>query len=244
MVAALLGIWKAGGAYVPLDPAAPRDRIAFMVEDSGPPFVLTLRKLRGQLPGTTARVIHLDDLCATRSPTDRLPSWPAGRIVSNDSLAYVIYTSGSTGKPKGARITHGGLDNTIEAVGQDLMVRRDDIVLAWSTIAFDVACLEIYLPLAFGASLYLVQKEVSGGESRVEHLRQSAATVMFGTPTMYRLLLEEGWQGDARMQLIVGGEVLPLTLARSLARMCRALWNQYGPTETAICATRQESTSM
>ncbi len=238
MVAALLGIWKAGGAYVPVDPAAPRDRIAFMVEDSGPPFVLTLRKLRGQLPGTTARVIHLDDLCDTRSPTDRLPSWPAGSIVSNDSLAYVIYTSGSTGKPKGARITHGGLGNTIEAVGQDLMVRRDDIVLAWSTIAFDVACLEIYLPLAFGASLYLVQKEVSGGQSRVEHLRQSAATVIFGTPTMYRLLLEEGWQGDARMQLIVGGEVLPLTLARSLARMCRALWNQYGPTETAICATR------
>jgi thioesterase domain-containing protein/acyl carrier protein len=159
-------------------------------------------------------------------------------MVSADSPAYVIYTSGSTGKPKGARITHGGLGNTIEAVGRDLMVGQDDIVLAWSTIAFDVACLEIYLPLAFGASLYLVEKEVSGGESRVEPLRHSAATVVFGTPTMYRLLLEEGWQGDATMQLIVGGEVLPLALARSLAGRCRALWNQYGPTETAICATR------
>jgi amino acid adenylation domain-containing protein len=237
MVAGLLGIWKAGGAYVPLDPAAPLDRIAFMLEDSGPPFVLTQKKLRGRLGSTPARVIHLDDLCGTRSPTDTFPS-PARSVVSKDGIAYVIYTSGSTGKPKGARITHGGLGNTIEAVGRDLILGQDDIVLAWSTIAFDVACLEIYVPLTFGASLYLVEKDVSGGESRVEHLRRSAATVMFGTPTMYRLLLEEGWHGDARMQLIVGGEVLPLTLARSLAGMCRALWNQYGPTETAICATR------
>jgi thioesterase domain-containing protein len=113
-------------------------------------------------------------------------------------------------------------------------------VLAWSTIAFDVSCLEIFLPLAFGASLYLVEKDLGGVgcASPVEHLRVSAATVLFATPTMFRLLLEHGWQGHARMQLIAGGEVLPLSLARSLAKMCRVLWNQYGPSETAICATR------
>ena len=104
------------------------------------------------------------------------------------------------------------------------MLRPDDIGLAWSTIAFDVACLEICLPLACGASVYLVEKElVSGGGARMGQLRRSAATVVFGTPTMYRLLLEEGWQGGAHMQLVVGGEVLPLTLARSLAGICRAL---------------------
>jgi thioesterase domain-containing protein len=112
-------------------------------------------------------------------------------------------------------------------------------VLAWSTIAFDVACLEIYLPLALGASLYLVENEsVNEGGPRIEQIRRSAATVIFGTPTMYRLLLEGGWQGDARMQVVVGGEVLPLSLGKTLARTCRAVWNQYGPTETAICATR------
>jgi surfactin family lipopeptide synthetase A len=239
LVAGLLGIWKAGGVYIPLDLAAPLKRLAFMLEDSAPPFVLTRRKFLGRLPASTERVTDLGDLCILRSPTDRRPLCLAGSMVSGDSLAYVVYTSGSTGRPKGASITHRGLANTVYAVGRDLMLGPDDIVLAWSTIAFDVACLEICLPLAFGASLYLVEKElVSGGGARIEQLRRSAATVMFGTPTMYRLLLEEGWQGDANMQLVVGGEVLPLTLARSLVGICRALWNQYGPTETAICATR------
>jgi amino acid adenylation domain-containing protein len=236
MVAALLGVWKAGGAYIPLDPASPPQRIAFMLEDSAPALVLTQRKIPGCLSSTMARVIHLEDLCA-RLCSATLDT--AEGIVSGDSLAYVIYTSGSTGKPKGVSITHGGLANTVEAVGRDLLLGPEDIVLAWSTIAFDAACLEMYLPLTSGATLHLVTQEpANGGRSRIEQLRCSAATVVLGTPTMYRLLLEEGWQGDARMRLIVGGEVLPLALARSLAGRCRALWNQYGPTETSICATR------
>jgi amino acid adenylation domain-containing protein len=239
MVAALLGIWKAGGAYIPLDPAAPPQRIAFMLQDSAPPFVLTVDELSGRLPTTNAQVIHLDDFWAVRRPVAQTLQDPAASMVLEDSVAYLIYTSGSTGKPKAVSITHGALANTIRGVGRDLMLRPDDVVLAWSTIAFDVSCLEIFLPLAFGASLYLVEKNLGvGGASPLEHLRLSAATVLFATPTMYRLLLEEGWRGDARMQLIAGGEVLPLSLARSLARMCRVLWNQYGPSETAICATR------
>ncbi|MGA3226055.1 MAG: amino acid adenylation domain-containing protein [Acidobacteriaceae bacterium] len=237
MVAGLLGIWKAGGAYVPLDPAAPIERIALMLEDAAPPFVLTRRKLLDRMPSARSVdlcVLDVDDLCARKNP-----SCQAGSAVSANSLAYVIYTSGSTGKPKGARITHGGLANTISGVGQDLRLGTADVVLAWSTIAFDVACLEIYLPLAFGAALYLVETElVNAGGSRIEQLHRSAATVVFGTPTMYRLLLEEGWPGDARMQVVVGGEALPLSLAKTLARACRSVWNQYGPTETAICATR------
>jgi amino acid adenylation domain-containing protein len=243
MVAALLGIWKAGGAYVPLDPAASVEQISFMLDDSAPPFVLTRKKFFARVPGPRLpnlrlldpRLLDLDDFCAPRSPS----SSSATTTVTTDSLAYVIYTSGSTGKPKGARITHGGLVNTVLAVGTDLRLGPDDIVLAWSTIAFDVACLEIYLPLAFGASLYLVEKELAGdGDLRLEQVRTSAATVMMGTPTMYRLLLEKGWQGDTGMQVVVGGEVLPLHLGTRLARMCRAAWNQYGPSETAICATR------
>jgi amino acid adenylation domain-containing protein len=237
MVAGLLGIWKAGGAYIPLDPAAPIERIALMLEDAAPPFVLTRRKFHDRMPSARAGdlcVLDVDDLCARKNP-----SCHEERAVSADSLAYVIYTSGSTGKPKGARITHGGLANTISGVGQDLQLGPCDVALAWSTIAFDVACLEIYLPLAFGAALYLVEKELLNAVgSRMEQLHRSAATVVFGTPTMYRLLLEEGWPGDARMQVVVGGEALPLSLAKTLARTCRSVWNQYGPTETAICATR------
>jgi amino acid adenylation domain-containing protein len=237
MVAALLGIWKAGGAYVPLDPGASVDQISFVLEDAAPSFLLTHKKFFTQVPSRrfpNLRLLNVDDFCARR----RSPSF-ATTTVTAESLAYVIYTSGSTGKPKGARITHGGLVNTVLAVGRDLHLGPEDIVMAWSTLAFDVACLEIYLPLAFGASLYLVEKELAGdGDLRVELVRTSSATVLMGTPTMYRLLLEKGWQGDPKMQVVVGGEVLPLHLGTRLARMCRAAWNQYGPSETAICATR------
>jgi amino acid adenylation domain-containing protein len=237
MVAGLLGIWKAGGAYVPLDPAASVNQISFVLEDAAPPFVLTRKKFFARTPGQrlpNIQLLDLDDLCTPRSP-----SLHDTVTVAEDRLAYVIYTSGSTGKPKGVGVTHGGLVNTVLTVGEDLKLRPDDIMLAWSTIAFDVACLEIYLPLAFGASLYLVEKELAGdGDLRLEQVRTSAATVMMGTPTMYRLLLEKGWQGDTRMQVVVGGEALPLHLGTRLARMCRAAWNQYGPSETAICATR------
>jgi amino acid adenylation domain-containing protein len=232
MVAALLGIWKAGAAWVPFDPGAPVERIAFMLEDAAPAVLLTLKKFSGKVPG--ARVLYLDYLCARASPSAVVRS-----PVSAHDLAYVIYTSGSTGKPKGAKITHGALANTIQGVAHDLNLTPDDVVLAWSTIAFDVACLEIYLPLTAGASLYLLQNDTAReGGPAPEQVRRSGATVMFGTPTMYRLLLERGWPGHAGMQVIVGGEVLPLALARTLARLCRAVWNQYGPTEATICATR------
>jgi non-ribosomal peptide synthetase component F len=210
MVAALLGIWKAGAAYVPLDPAASVDQIHFMLEDADPPFVLTRNFFLARLLSprlSNLRLLDLDDFCARTSASPQ-----ATITVTIDSLAYVIYTSGSTGKPKGARITHGGLVNTVLAVGTDLGLRPDDIVMAWSTIAFDVACLEIYLPLAFGASLYLVGKELGGdGDLRLEQLRSSAATVIMGTPTMYRLLLEKGWQGDTRMRVVVGVRSFPCT---------------------------------
>jgi amino acid adenylation domain-containing protein len=232
MVAGLLGIWKAGAAYLPVDPTAPLEQIAFMLEDAAPPFVLTRKKYFARAPGP--RLLDLDDLYAQNSYF-----YKETVIVPKSRLAYVIYTSGSTGKPKGVGITHGGLANTVLAVGGDLKLGLDDIVFAGSTIAFDVACLELFLPLAFGASMYLVEKGLAEDAAfRLGQVRASSATVMMGTPTMYRLLLEAGWQGDARMQAVVGGEVLPLTLGTRLAGMCRAVWNQYGPSETAICATR------
>jgi amino acid adenylation domain-containing protein len=226
MVAGLLGIWKAGGAWVPLDPAAPAERIAFMLQDAAPPVLLTSKKFSAK--ARVSRVLHIENLCAKGTP-----SCLARSPVSAHDLAYVIYTSGSTGKPKGAKLTHGGLANTIQGVAQDLSLTSEDVVLAWSTIAFDVACLEIYLPLAVGGSLYLAESGPA-----LEQVRRSGATVVFGTPAMYRLLLEQGWRGDTAMQVVVGGEVLPLGLARTLAGACRAVWNQYGPTETTICATR------
>ena len=235
LIAALLGVWKAGAAYVPIDSVTPAERVSFILEDAGAPFLITRRNLfppapHGNVLDPPVNVLFLDELCQTE-----LPASSGNTEVDPGSLAYVIYTSGSTGKPKGTSITHGGLVNTIEGVAGDLQITPVDVVQAWSTIAFDVACLEIFLPLAFGASLYLSSHE---GDSRLEQLLRSRATIVFGTPTMFRLLLEEGCTGDFKVQFVVGGEVLPLQLATTLARTCRALWNEYGPSETAVCATR------
>jgi amino acid adenylation domain-containing protein len=232
MVAALLGTWKAAAAWVSIDPGVPVQRMAFMLEDAAPSILLTRKKFSDKVPG--ARVLYLDDLCMRERP----PTCPESAVSANH-LAYVIYTSGSTGKPKGAKVTHAGLANTLQGVAEDLQLTPDDVVLAWSTISFDVSCLEIYLPLTVGARMYLLENETAReGGPAPDQVRESAATVMFGTPTMYRLLLERGWQGNAGMRIAVGGESLPLGLAKALAAKCQALWNQYGPTETSICATR------
>jgi amino acid adenylation domain-containing protein len=232
MIAALLGTWKAGAAWIPCDPTAPDDRIRFMLTDAAPAVVLTQRKFAGRV--SEAPELYLEELCSGRTPSG------VGRAPhASHDLAYAIYTSGSTGQPKAARVSHGGLSHIIQCVVEDLALTPRDVVLAWTTIAFDAAGLEIYSPLITGASLYLLQNNTAReGGLTPEQVHRSAATVIFGTPTMYRLLLERGWRGDKRIQLTVGGEALSLPLAKALAAHCRSLWNQYGPTETSIAATR------
>jgi amino acid adenylation domain-containing protein len=241
LIAGLLGVWKAGGAYLPIDPTNPRQRVALTLEDSEVAFVLTEKKLTGLLPATGATLLCVDDLHSAEpadiaaSEAAMLPAEPLP-----EHLAYVIYTSGSTGRPKGAEITHGALSNLIESIGNDVSLQPSDVVLASATVAFDIANEEIFLPLMAGASVHLLEQEFVGdGGKLVEVMRRSQPSLVFGTPTSWRLVLEAGWQGDPKLQVIVGGEVLPLSLARTLAGMTRAVWNHYGPTETAICATRE-----
>jgi amino acid adenylation domain-containing protein len=241
LIASLLGIWKAGGAYLPIDPTNPRQRVVATLEDADVAFVLTEKKLVGLLPASDATLLCVEDLPpapVANTTADQTSTAPAPPLP--DQLAYVIYTSGSTGRPKGAEITHGALSNLIESIGSDVALQPSDVVLASATIAFDIANEEIFLPLVAGASVHLLEQEfVADGGKLVEVMRRSQLSLVFGTPTSWRLVLEAGWQGDPKLQLIVGGEVLPLSLARTLAGMTRAVWNHYGPTETAICATRE-----
>lgn len=235
LVAALMGVWKAGGAYLPVDASYPSHRLSFILEDSQARFVLTERSLLPNLPPTTARVICIEDVCFDSEDSTFIPLEPA-----LDDLAYVIYTSGSTGRPKGVEIIHSGLLNTVEAIGRDLALGVHDVVLATATVAFDISNLEMYVPLTAGASLHIVGRDVvSDGRRLIEVIRDANASLVFGTPTSWRLLIEAGWQGNPRLQIITGGEVLPVGLARTLTKITRALWNHYGPTETSICATRE-----
>lgn len=232
MMVGLLGILKAGGAYVPLDPSYPQTRLAFMLEDSRIPVLLTQHNLLEQLPRHRAQVVCLD--------TD----WETIAIASQDNLdigvtgshlAYTIYTSGSTGNPKGVQIEHRALTNFLQSMYQEPGLTVDDVLLAVTTISFDIAALELYLPLIVGARVVLVSREVASDATQlIKTLQQSSATVMQATPATWRMLLAAGWQGDRHLKLLCGGEALPRELANQLLERSHSLWNMYGPTETTI----------
>jgi len=236
LIAALLGVWKAGGAYLPIDPTNPRQRVAFTLEDSRVEYILTERALLESIPPTAANILCIEDVC----PIEQKQSSFVASEPSPDQLAYVIYTSGSTGKPKGAQVCHAGLANVVRAIGRDLDLKPKDVALATATIAFDISNLEIYVPLTSGATIHMMESHFAGdGLKLIETIHANRAALVFGTPTSWRLMLEAGWQGSPDLQIITGGEVLPLSLAKTLTSMTRVLWNHYGPTETSICATRE-----
>ena len=240
MVVGLLGILKAGGAYVPLDPAYPEERLAFMLEDARLKVLLTQAHLEATLPQTTAQVVCLDRAGERLS---QAPEDNPGSGVSPANLAYVIYTSGSTGRPKGVQIAHRSLVNFFHSIRQRPGLTRQDILLAVTTLSFDIAALELYLPLVVGAQLGLVSREVAAdGVQLGESLKRAGATVMQATPATWRLLLAAGWKGRRGLKILCGGEALPRELAHHLLEKGASVWNLYGPTETTIwSAARQVS---
>jgi amino acid adenylation domain-containing protein len=231
MLAGLLGILKAGAAYVPMDPAYPAERLAFMLEDANVGVVLTRQNLAASLPKTNARIICIDAI------EDAPVVSPARRACPQD-LAYVIYTSGSTGKPKGVQVTHQAVVNLLVSAGKTIDFTAKDNLLGVTTLSFDIAGLELFLPLISGAKLTLATQEVtSDGQRLAELIASSGATVMQATPTTWRLLIESGWNGKPDLRVLCGGEALSRALADDLSPRVKSLWNFYGPTETTIWST-------
>ena len=235
MVVGLLGILKAGGAYVPLDPAFPGDRIAFMLEDSEVAVLLTQRHLLDSIPDNRAKVVVLD------ADWNEIAKEDADNPVSRyeaANLAYVIYTSGSTGKPKGVQISHRAVVNFMTSMRHEPGMTELDRLLSVTTLSFDIAGLEIYLPLIVGASVEIVSREVSSdGYQLLSKLASSGATVMQATPATWRMLMEAGWKGTPHLKVLCGGEAISRKLATQLLQRCGSLWNMYGPTETTIWST-------
>ncbi|HYH44362.1 MAG TPA: amino acid adenylation domain-containing protein, partial [Thermoanaerobaculia bacterium] len=230
MPVALLAVWKAGGAYVPLDPAYPRERLAYMLEDSGAPVVLTEASLLPTVPESAARAVCLDRM--EKSAEDPgVPAFP-------ESLAYILYTSGSTGRPKGVQIPHGALVNFLESMRELPGLGASDRLLAVTSLSFDIAGLELYLPLLAGAEVEIASRALAADGPRLLS-RLSEATVLQATPSTWRLLLDAGWEGGSNLKALCGGEALPPKLAGEIAARAGSLWNMYGPTETTIwSATR------
>jgi amino acid adenylation domain-containing protein len=251
MVVGLLGILKAGAAYVPLDPTYPAERLAFMLEDSHLRLLLTQRSVQTTLPPTNARVLCIDSFVSQGDQPDREKAFPvplpvltgslAGAGLSRDKagrLAYVIYTSGSTGKPKGVQVTQQAVINLLTSAGRKIAFTPKDNLLAVTTLSFDIAGLELCLPLLTGAKLTLASREQAGDGTQLAALiHSSGATVMQATPATWRLLLEAGWSGNKNLTVLCGGEALKQNLADDLLARSKAVWNFYGPTETTIWST-------
>jgi amino acid adenylation domain-containing protein len=235
MVVGLLGTLKAGGAYVPVDPSYPSDRQAYMLGDSQAPVILTQERLRDSLPDTGARVVCLD---AERAQIARYPATPPAVAADPEQLAYVIYTSGSTGKPKGVQIPHRALVNFLETMRRRPGLTAEDVLVAVTTLSFDIAGLELYLPLTTGARVVIAPSEATDDPRALASLLDRVqATIVQATPTTWRMLLDGGWKGRPGMKALCGGEALPVALADRLVQAGLELWNMYGPTETTIWST-------
>jgi amino acid adenylation domain-containing protein len=229
MMVGLLGIWKAGAAYLPLDPSYPAERLSFILGEASVPLLLTEAKQMSGLP--EARVVCLDrdwSLIAREQATN------PNVAISTVAVAYTIYTSGSTGTPKGVEVTHQNVVNLLSSMAKKPGLAARDRLLAVTTLSFDIAGLELFLPLVAGAQVVLASKETTvDGSLLLKLASSSGATVMQATPATWRLMLEAGWKGTPALKILCGGEALPRELANHLVA-CGEVWNMYGPTETTI----------
>jgi amino acid adenylation domain-containing protein len=237
LVAGLLGILKTGSAYLPLDPGTPAARIALCLEDAAPAVILTQRAQLANLPETSAKVVILEDVLAAKYPAD----FTSAPVHPND-LAYVIHTSGSTGRPKGVELNHIGVANLLLSMQREPGFTAADTLVAVTTISFDIAVLELFLPLITGGKVVVASRDVALDPQRLAALlRSSKATVLQATPATWSALLGVDWQGQPGLKALCGGEALNRSLAdRLLALTPNApmeLWNVYGPTETTIWST-------
>ncbi len=234
MLLAVLGILRCGAAYVPLDPEFPDARLRHMAEHSRLRYVLMA--IAGKVPDIVAAGRELLAVADLRAESGEDPPLPR---VKGDDLAYVLFTSGSTGEPKGVRVLHRNLVNFLLSMRREPGFEQDDVMCATTTLSFDIAATELYLPLITGART-VIATEVQRRDPRLmwELIEQSASTVLQITPSLLQLLQVARRQETVRkLRLFVGGEALPLVLAQTMAGDCRELWNLYGPTETTVWST-------
>jgi amino acid adenylation domain-containing protein len=232
MLVALLAVLKAGCAYVPLDPMHPAARLRHILGEAEVAALISDGSENSALvPAGTPVIDVRQDAAAVAAASTAPPPALAGA----DDLAYVIYTSGSTGLPKGVEISHRAVVNLLCSMAREPGLGADDVLVAVTTISFDIAALELYLPLAVGGRVVIAEREALADGFRLVNLLQSAgATAMQATPASWRLMLDAGFRARRGFRMLCGGEALPRELADRLLEGDGELWNMYGPTETTI----------
>ncbi len=238
MMIALLGTLKAGGTYVPLDPGFPRERITLMLEDSHLSVLITHHGLAVGQPGAPAAVLAFDGDAAAIAAESATPLEPSPLDANPEEAAYVLYTSGSTGRPKGVAVPHRAVVNFLATTQREPGMAAGDVLLAVTTLSFDIAVLELLLPLTVGARVVIASRDAAmDGAQLLELVRTRGITVMQATPSTWRLLLEAGWSKHEPLRAICGGEALTKGLAEDLLQRASVVFNMYGPTETTVWST-------
>ncbi|MEM8677143.1 MAG: amino acid adenylation domain-containing protein [Cyanobacteria bacterium P01_G01_bin.67] len=234
LIISLLAVLKTGAAYVPLDPSYPNERISYIINRAEIFHLITKQNIDLKTFDINHKlsVINLE---TERENIQRQSTENPKIGINPQDLAYVIYTSGSTGKPKGVAVQHNSLLNFLYSMKEQPGITEADKLLAITTISFDIAALEIYLPLITGATLVLANRENTiDADLLSRKIAKNNITIMQATPATWQMLVANKWQGKQDFKILCGGETLTQKLARELFTKCQKIWNLYGPTETTI----------
>lgn len=235
LVITLLGVLKAGAAYVPLDPEYPTKRLKYIIEDSGLNLIISEKTQEEQVDRLLTTTIYIDQISG---PITQYSDANPPKISTTHDLIYVIYTSGSTGRPKGIQVIHKSVVNFMTSMVREPGMDKNDKLLAVTTCNFDISVLELFLPLMTGACVVIASQDQVREPVLLEQLIESASpTIMQATPSLWTMLIENGWLGNRKLKVLCGGERLPIKLGKKLLDRSGSLWNMYGPTEATIWST-------
>ncbi|MFJ2852383.1 amino acid adenylation domain-containing protein [Streptomyces rubiginosohelvolus] len=236
LLVTLLAVGRTGAAYLPVDPDFPPDRIRMLLADAAPALLVTDRATARSLDADPATVLLLDDPATVRAAADAEPIAP--RPAHGHAPAYVIHTSGSTGRPKGVVVTRAAVVNFLLCLAETLDFRGSERLLAVTTVGFDIAVLELFLPLITGGTVVLADREQVRDPALLAGFIDTARpTVMQATPSLWRALLDARPDAVDGLRTLAGGEALAPDLAQRLIAHGAELVNLYGPTETTIWST-------
>jgi amino acid adenylation domain-containing protein len=237
LVIGMLGVLTAGAAYLPLNPSDPAYRLGQVISHAASRFIVTDSQSMTNLPDVSSHVCVLDRRPEMATEED---GGEALHLPEATDVAYVIYTSGTTGSPKGVAITHGALSNVFSDIAQRIAFTDRASWLALTTVCFDIAALELLLPLCYGGKVILVSEEQARiGRVLAGIIHHKKPTVVQATPITWRILVESGWAGSPDLTILCGGDRLDRELANKLLTRSSSLWNMYGPTETTIWSTAE-----
>jgi len=243
MLVGLLATMKIGAVYVPLDPEYPLEHLSYMIDNSDCQLIITQSFLADKLSVLTQqdRELFLID-SQGKQPVNELLDTQSS-ITTSGSLAYIIYTSGSMGRPKGVMISHQALTNFLLSMKGIFNLNEQDCLLAVTTYCFDIAALELYLPVISGGRCVICESDIVRDASRLsEEISRVRPTIMQATPITWNMLFRVGWENDEAVRILCGGEKLTDQLRESFKSTGSDLWNLYGPTETTIWSSVKQIT--